>query len=194
MLLDKIKRLPPNHHLSDLAVPKGRPRLKSRGESNFRRDWRTASSSRLSMVPEGADTATTRHTIRNDNDRLDHLEYQKRVSENHFHRRATEGVKLAHSSSRSRDEEVQLHQLRLNRAPWLQSTAHRFGRADSNLCTMCNLDEEDSEHFITACPAWAKQRAQCLGLSPSVADLQRDPEGITRFIKQTGRASLPSHQ
>ena len=109
MLLDKIKRLPPNHHLSDLAVPKGRPRLKSRGESNFRRDWRTASSSRLSMVPEGADTATTRHTIRNDNDRLDHLEYQKRVSENHFHRGATEGVKLAHSSSRPRDEEVQLH-------------------------------------------------------------------------------------
>ena len=194
MLLDKFKRLHPNHHLSDLAVPKGRPRLKSRGESDFRQDWRTASSSRLSMVPEGADAATTRHTLRNDNDRLDHLEYKKRVSESHFHRRATTGVKLAHSSSRSRDEEVQLHQLRLNRAPWLQSTAHRFGKAVSNTCTLCNLSEEDSEHFITACPAWANERAQCLGWSLSVADLQRNPEGITRFIKQTGRATLPSHQ
>ena len=137
--------------------------------------------------------AALRHGIR-DNEILDFELYIKEVNINHINRRATNGQTLAFNAHRTRDEEVQLHQLRLNRAQWLQATAHRFGRSDSSVCPPLQLSDEDTAHYFTACQAWREERDECSGPQQvTVAVLLEAPEAIIQFLRRTGKYSFPLH-
>ena len=179
LLFHKFNDLHPAPHLSTLTTPVGRPRLKFRGKSEFRQDWRSVSSRRLSRLPEDVNEAALWHGIRDDNETLDFELYIQEVNINRIHRRATNGQPLNFNAHRTRDEAVQLHQLRLNRAQWLQAAAHRFGRSDSSVCPHCQLSDEDTEHYLTASMAGQEEREECFGPQQvTVAVLQEAPEAV----------------
>ena len=77
------------------------------------------------------------------------------------------GLALEHSTNRSREEEVLLHRLRVNRCNNLAKTEHLFGRIESSQCRQCNSEEvEDTEHFILKCDKWNEERMLTLGSNP----------------------------
>ena len=90
-LLHKFNSLHTAHHLSRLTTAVGRPRLKSRGKSEFRQDWRSEVSQKFSRLPEDVNGAAFRYGIRDDNKTLDFELYNQEVNINHLHRRATNG-------------------------------------------------------------------------------------------------------
>ena len=79
-------------------------------------------------------TSPTRPTNRS------RIEDPHQVPVNHFHRRATGRQPMP--TEYRRTEEVTLHKLRLNRAPFLQATRHRHGQVDDPSCPYCNNGEE----------------------------------------------------
>ena len=141
-LFYKIDNLHPDHHLSPLIRPQGRPRLRSRREQQYRADWRSACRRRFQKIPQGA---CVRHHLREKNEtRTLELFFNNKPEDAH-HRKATNGRTLQFDRTRSRRDEINLHQLRLNRGPWLQSVAHR---SENDICPFCNQAPEDAEHFI----------------------------------------------
>lgn len=50
----------------------------------------------------------------------------------------------------------------------------RIGKDDSGLCRHCNVGEDDAEHTVVTCPAWAEQRARLCDGRYSVEKLARD--------------------
>ena len=83
---------------------------------------------------------------------------------------------------------VALFQLRANRAPFLRATRHRWGRDPSAECEHCGEGDEDSEHFVVQCPAWAEARE---GLGISDISVMNDPERCEEFLRRSGVLLLP---
>ena len=153
------------------AERRPRPRLKSRGEDGTRPDWRRTALKRLELSPPDQDVRSMLKQQREDL-RRDH--YETEVPSEHFHRRATSGETLVANTNRTREDEVTLHQLRLNRWRPLQQTIHRFAKADSHICTFC-AEEESTEHFLFKCSRWQEGRKEIVGSFPSVNQLQETP-------------------
>ena len=86
-----------------------------------------------------------------------------------------------------------LFQLRGNRAPFLRSTRHLWGREESPACPHCGAEREDTEHFIVHCPRWARERHTHLGHSPDISSLHNDVHGALRFVEATGVATRPPY-
>ena len=184
-LLSKIECLPECHHLKPLLTPVSRPRLKSRGETTFRPDWRSVSRKRLAKVGPGQ---CVRHKIRDDTIDTEDQFYYDNMDQEGFHARATKGKRLPQDENRTHKEEITLHQLRLNRAPWLQQVAHRFGREKSDICPHCDANEpESAEHMLVRCQKRNEERQETLEDNPSVTALQDNPDRIIYFLRQIGR-------
>ena len=66
-----------------------------------------------------------------------------------------------------RREVTALTQLRLNRAPYLEATRHRWGLADSPDCP-CGEGPEDTAHFLLLCSRWELQRRTTIGADRSL--------------------------
>ena len=79
-------------------------------------------------------------------------QYLEDVPPENIHRRISGGDPLPLSKTRSRQEDVKLFRLRANRAPFLQATLHRWGRAQSPECPHCGGPQEDTAHFMVDCP------------------------------------------
>ena len=110
------------------------------------------------------------------------------VPADNLHRRISGGDPLPPSGARSRKEDVLLHRLRANRAPFLQATLHRWGKAPSPSCPHCGAPQEDTEHFVLHCPHWADIRRTHLG-APDIIDvtiLQNEESGVLRFVEAAG--------
>ena len=114
--------------------------------------------------------------------------YLEEVPADNLHRRISGGDPLPPSGARSRKEDVLLHRLRANRAPFLQATLHRWGKAPSPSCPHCGAPQEDTEHFVLHCPHWADIRRTHLG-APDIIDvtiLQNEESGVLRFVEAAG--------
>ena len=190
-LLDKIRNLPDNHHLNPLGHQQCRPRLRSRGESHFRKDWRTECDKRLSLVDPGA---CVRHSLREDTEKKDMGYYLETTSEDSLHRRATGGVPATQPRhySISRTEEVAFHRMRINRAPWTQQTPFRFGRAESDACLRCGMTTDDTEHMFLRCTHWEEERRASLGQDHDITTLQ-DMEKTINYLRRTGVLTPADH-
>ena len=88
----------------------------------------------------------------------------------------------------SRHDEVLLHQLRLNRPPYLQMTKFKWGKVDSPTCPHCNDGEEDVDHFLLYCPRWAALRATTFGPNPEIDILQQHAGRVLQFLRGAGVA------
>ena len=118
--------------------------------------------------------------------------YMAEVPPDNLHRRISEGEALPLDKARSREADVALYQLRANRAPFLQDTKHRWGRADTPQCPHCGAQQEDTTHFILECPRWAAARAALLG-NPTIEVLQTDGRGVCNFLRETGVLAHPPY-
>ena len=185
LLFNKYTRFPESHFLHDLTKPVAtRPRLKSRGESSFRKDWRQTASRRIAEIPRGS---SVRAQIIQDREDRARATYFSHTPADSWHRRCTNGQSLPVWTTRTREEEVALHRLRLNRATHLQHFRHRIGKEDSPICTNCDLQQEETaEHYLLTCPRWTKERLDCLGAVPDPSILQNAPESVVSFIRRTG--------
>ena len=196
LLYHKYSNLDPGHYLNNLTTTRPhRQRLRSRGESGRRQDWRTSAQSRLSHAEE--EGINIKEAVKKQRDAIDQKNYDEKTDETTFHRRATGGCMLTTNVNRSREEEVLLMNLRLNRASFLQQVAHRHQREDSPICIYCETEEEDAEHFLLRCEAWEDTRTRHLGAQPVLTALQDAPEAVLAFCKGTGRwpaAIDPRHQ
>ena len=96
------------------------------------------------------------------------------------HRLASGGLP-APWEDRPRADLVTLQRLRLNRAPWLQATRHRWNLAPDPTCPHCGEEEETTAHYLTRCGRWNTQRCATLGPTPSLDCLQLDPSSVLRF-------------
>ena len=114
-------------------------------------------------------------------------EYEATTSVDHLHRRASGGQQLPDYGGRTRHYDVLLHQLRLNRPPYLFATKYKWGKVDSPTCPHCNDGEEDVDHFLLRCPRWAALRARVFGPSPDISILQQHAGRVLEYLR--GRAS-----
>ena len=87
---------------------------------------------------------------------------------------------------RRREEEVILHKLRLNRAPFLQATKHRHGQVDDPSCPYCNNGEEDTEHVLLHCSICDKERKDTLGENPKLDVLQTNTTAVLEYLGRIG--------
>ncbi len=108
----------------------------------------------------------------------------------HLHRRITAGAPATALKGNWRPADRAIYGLRLGRAPFLQATLAKWGRADSDLCPHCGEAPETTEHYIIDCPRWATVRHKELGWSPEIDCLHGRPGDVLRFIRGTG--ILPS--
>ena len=113
-------------------------------------------------------------------------EYEEATPANHIHRRASGGQQLPEYGGRTRHSDVLLHQLRLNRPPYLYATKFKWGKVDSPTCPHCNDGEEDVEHFLLRCPRWAALRARVFGPSPDITILQQHASRVLEFLRGAG--------
>jgi ribonuclease HI len=100
-----------------------------------------------------------------------------------IHRRASNGGNALNTQGLSRAESSVLHQLRCNRAPFLQATLFRWRRAASAACE-CGAPSEDTEHFLCHCPRWAIARSLHLCSNPPLSVLQHSPRRVLDFIRE----------
>ena len=136
----------------------------------------------MERVPAGIDAREWLNTSKEDR-ALD--EYNNAVPEDHFHRRLTAGTPRRPTNC-TREEEVLIHRLRLNRAPFLQACAARHGRTGSPICQFCNRgDQEDTEHFLWHCPRWDEERGRTLD-----DEMDDNPTAFLEFYESTGRTTL----
>ena len=120
--------------------------------------------------------------------------YLAAVPEDSLHRRATGGEPLPLDRRRTRAADVALFQLRANRAPWLKSTQHRWGRINSSACPHCNAPSEDTEHFLLHCPRWEHERRIHLGNGPlTIEVLQDHVRGVLLFVEAAGVLAHPPY-
>ena len=119
-------------------------------------------------------------------------EYEEEVPAEHPHRRSG-GRPLQPKDNTPRALEVALYQLRANRAPFLQDTRHRWGRAASPACTHCMAPREDTAHFLVDCPRWGAERQRHLGGASSTSPWQEHPEKVLAFLEATGVLARPPY-
>ena len=177
-LLDKCQKAPDDHPLKQVADKEVPRRLRARGDARWRTDWRSRAMNRLSICKPGREIREDINMQREER-RLD--DYNKRVPPDHPHRRLTAGQPLKVKENRTRAQEVDLHCLRLNRAPFLQATRARHGRAETATCPHCGLEDEDTEHWLLRCPNWKNQRKK-MGISQDPTVIQNEPEKVTEFV------------
>ena len=177
-LLDKCQKAPDDHPLKQVADKEVPRRLRARGDARWRTDWRSRAMDRLSICKPGREIREDINMQREER-RLD--DYNKRVPPDHPHRRLTAGQPLKVKENRTRAQEVDLHCLRLNRAPFLQATRARHGRAETATCPHCGLEDEDTEHWLLRCPNWKNQRKK-MGISQDPTVIQNEPEKVTEFV------------
>jgi hypothetical protein len=69
----------------------------------------------------------------------------------------------------------------------LRKFLNRIGRADSVICRYCEEEEEDMNHLLTRCPAFARIRLNTLGKDfPSEVELKGiNPLRLLKFAKQS---------
>jgi ribonuclease HI len=148
----------------------------------------------LPQDPAPVPAAAARAAIRRQGRTEDTAEYNRLVPEDHPHRKCG-GTPLPTRRDWPREIEVALFQLRANRAPFLQATQHRWGRAPSAACPHCDAPVEDTRHFICDCPRWAAERRRFLpGAVPgSMSPLQEDLEGVRTFVEATGALARPQY-
>ena len=148
----------------------------------MRPDWRRTVRKRLDIIGPHQDV---RVQLKQQREELKTKHYNQVTPGINFHRRATMGIPLPHDTNRTREDEITLHQLRLNRFPNLQQTLHRFGKADSPNCLECNEVEKTSEHFLLHCPRWTEERHQHLGHEPTQQKLnfRMRPQISDHFLK-----------
>ena len=181
-LLIRCSQFPEDRHLRALSQPGPRQRLKSRGEDNTHQDWRSTARRRIATIEEGRDPREALKMYRDD-PRLE--DYLHQVPAHHFHRRATGGQPMP-TECRRREEEVILHKLRLNRAPFLQATKHRHGQVDDPSCPYCNNGEEDTEPVLLQCSIWDKERKDTLVENPKLDVLQTNTTAVLEHLGRIG--------
>ena len=115
-------------------------------------------------------------------------EYEAATPADLLHRRASGGHQLPEYDGRTRHTDVLLHQLRLNRPPYLFATKFKWGKVDSPTCPHCNDGEEDVDHFLLRCPRWAALRARVFGPSPDISILQQHASRVLEFLRGAGVA------
>ena len=111
--------------------------------------------------------------------------YNEGVPLDNLHRRISGGELLPATTS-ARQADVAILRLRANRAPYLRSTLHRWGREESPACPHCDAGVEDTEHFILECPHWVDQRRRHLGEDVTITCLQDNIRGVIRFLEEAG--------
>ena len=116
-------------------------------------------------------------------------EYDAAVPEGNLHRRLG-GEPLALDGRRSREADVAVFRLRANRAPFLKSTLVKWGREEDSTCPHCDIEEEDTEHFLLRCPKWQQLR-QKHAIS-SVEDLN-DGKKCAAFLWDAGVLKHPPY-
>ena len=79
--------------------------------------------------------------------------YEATVGVDHIHRKSCGGETLpTNYPGRTRKRDILLSQLRLNRAPFLKQTLHRWGQEAAPTCPHCQENDKDTEHFLMLCP------------------------------------------
>lgn len=103
----------------------------------------------------------------------------------HPHLLASEGGKPSGYGTLARRDAVTLHRLRLNRFPELGDTRYRWkvDGVESAKCTRCGHHKDDTEHFLTDCPALTTARIATMGPSPQLDILQKSPNTVLAFLK-----------
>ena len=119
--------------------------------------------------------------------------YEALTPADHLHRRVSGGRPLPDDDRRTRAEDVALHQLRLNRAPYLQKTKFKWGQVDNPTCPHCNDGEEDADHLLLRCPRWAAIRAHELGPNPDISILHEHAAPVLSFLKRAGLFNQGHH-
>ena len=101
---------------------------------------------------------------------------------------ATGGKPLEKPTNITREEETLLHQLRLNRAPFLQQTRYKWGRSDSPECPRCpgSREQEDTRHFLRICPGLERKRRRTLGFYQDLGILQNNITAVINFVRESG--------
>ena len=115
-------------------------------------------------------------------------EYEADTPVDHLHRRASGGQQLPEYDGRTRHNDVLLHQLRLNRPPYLHFTKYKWGKVDSPTCPHCSDGDEDVDHFLLRCPRWAALRARVFGPSPDITILQQHASRVISYLRGAGVA------
>ena len=146
------------------------------------------------MIQDKPENLSTKEFILTNREEVTLEDYRQKVDEDQLHRRICNGMALEHSTNRSREEEVLLHRLRVNRCSNLAKTEHLFGRIESPQCRQCDSEEdEDTEHFILKCDKWNEERMSTLGSNPIISVLQTNPDKVLMFIGRTGRLRPSYH-
>ena len=105
----------------------------------------------------------------------------------HPHRRSGGGEPLPRYPTQTRRRDVILSRLRLNRAPYLRATQHKWDDNISPTCQHCGEADEDTEHFLMHCPRWAALRAEVFGPNATLATiLHEHPGSALEFVRRTG--------
>jgi hypothetical protein len=109
--------------------------------------------------------------------------YLTNIAPDHTHRRASKHGHFLDWERLTRPEPSRLHQLTLNRPPFLQARKKILGKIHYAVYPHCHLENEDSHHFLCTCPHWDKDRANFIDASPRLAYLQSDPISVVRFLR-----------
>ena len=179
----KLLEFPEGHHLKELTrTAYTRARLKSRGDAEYRKDWRRTAEEHYHQL-QITNTKETKNKLQQTEEMRIKNDYLAARKEGSDYDRTCRGdpppvLLVPHS----REDEVFVHQLRVNRCPILAECKHRFGKIPEPQCPHCNLEEETALHFLTKCPKWKKQRKKA-GLPTNPFET---PEKILDFAKDTG--------
>ena len=179
----KLLEFPEGHHLKELTrTAYTRARLKSRGDAEYRKDRRRTAEEHHHQL-QITNTKETKNKLQQTEEMRIKNDYLAARKEGSDYDRTCRGdpppvLLVPHS----REDEVFVHQLRVNRCPILAECKHRFGKIPEPQCPHCNLEEETALHFLTKCPKWKKQRKKA-GLPTNPFET---PEKILDFAKDTG--------
>jgi ribonuclease HI len=104
----------------------------------------------------------------------------------HFHRRASSNGEPPPWEGLTRAQASTLTQLRLDRAPYLEATRHRWGQSESPDCP-CGEGPEDAAHFLLHCPRWDNERRTTIGSAAQPDCLQNEPRNVLSFLNRCAR-------
>ena len=150
--------------------------------------------SREDQGQQAPTAAATRAHLRRRRSRSALAQYEALTPIDHLHRRASAGQPLPSYEGRTRWSEVRLHQLRLNRAPYLQASKYKWGQVNNPTCPHCDDGEpEDADHFLLRCPRLGAIRATELGPSPDITIIHQHPLRVLAFLGRAGVIDREQH-